>query len=71
MCCAEIARLPRNVWILGFVTGDLPALPLSALVTTGAAVTFGVAGAVTTPSEPDSQENDVPVGLPFRSSPAR
>jgi drug/metabolite transporter (DMT)-like permease len=29
------------------VTGDLPALPLSALVTTGAAVTFGVAGAVT------------------------
>ena len=29
------------------VTGDLPTLPLSALVTTGAAVTFGVAGLAT------------------------
>ncbi|MGH2968683.1 MAG: EamA family transporter, partial [Solirubrobacteraceae bacterium] len=29
------------------VTGDLDALPLSALVTTGAAVSFGIAGAAT------------------------
>src|SRR3954452_8906581 len=43
------AALAYTAYILvsDHVTVDIPALPLSALVTTGAAVTFGVAGAAT------------------------
>jgi drug/metabolite transporter (DMT)-like permease len=43
------AALAYSAYILvsDHVTVDVPALPLSALVTTGAAVTFGVAGAAT------------------------
>ena len=43
------AALSYTAYILvsDHVTVDVPALPLSALVTTGAAVTFGVAGAAT------------------------
>src|SRR3954447_21772103 len=43
------AALAYTAYILvsDHVTVDVPALPLSALVTTGAAVTFGVAGAAT------------------------